>query len=158
MIPTPDNDPKLERIIHQTLRDLPLRRAPHSLEQRVFAEIQRRAGLAWWRRSFGYWPLAAQAAFIVLSAGLVKFALMLGMWVMAGFDDAKLKEAVAQPVVWLENVLVVVRSITGFFEVIFRNIPSLWIYGGLLFFAAMYVTLFGLGAAAYKAIRAQRSL
>ncbi len=43
MNPTPDNEEKMERLIHRTLRDLPPRRAPNSLERRVLAELDRRA-------------------------------------------------------------------------------------------------------------------
>ena len=36
----PSHDPeKLERLIHQTLRSLPNRRAPHTLEARVLAAL-----------------------------------------------------------------------------------------------------------------------
>ena len=46
MQPSPENhQEKLERAIHQTLRALPPRRAPRSLEDRVFAELARRAAL-----------------------------------------------------------------------------------------------------------------
>ena len=35
---------------------------------------------------------------------------------------------------------------------LFNRIPSLWLYGGLAFVGLMYVTLFGLGAAAYRTL------
>ena len=155
MFPTPDHDAKLERILHRALRDLPSRHAPRSLEQRVLAEIERRAALPWWRKSFAHWPLAARAGFILASAGFIKLALMLGVWVMAGFDGAQFKTAFAPQFAWFDNAVVVVNAIAGFFEILFRNIPPLWLYGSLIFFASMYVMLFGLGAAAYKALRAQ---
>lgn len=155
MIPTPPNDEHLERLVHQTLRELPLRRAPRSLENRVQAEIARRAALPWWRKSFAHWPLAAQVGFIALSFGLVKLALSVGMWVMDGYDSAQFTTVMAQQFAWLESLRAVARAIGSFCEIMVRNIPPLWLYGGLLVFAAMYATLFGLGAAAYKALRAQ---
>ena len=124
MTPTPNNPENLERLIHQALRDLPPRRAPHSLEQRVLAELQRRLALPWWRKSFAHWPVLARAGFIMLSAGLVKLALMLGMWVMAGFEGAQYKEAIAQKFSWMESGLAVVHAITGFFDIMLRNIPD----------------------------------
>lgn len=154
-----DHDPreqKLERFIHQTLRELPARRAPGSLEQRVLAELSRRAALPWWRKSFVHWPLAARAAFLVGCIGVVKLALMGAVWVMAGFDTTQYREAFAQQLAWMDSGLVVVHAIGGFFEIIARNIPPLWLYGGLAFLATMYVALFGLGAAAYKALQAHR--
>lgn len=156
MMPNPENDEKLERLIHRTLRDLPPRRAPHTLEARVLAEISRRAALPWFRKSFGHWPLPARAAFLVLSLGVVKLVLMAAVWVMAGFDTAQFLAAVSQPVAWVESGYAIVSAVMGFFEIMIRNIPPLWLYGGVAFVVSLYVTLFGLGAAAYKALQAQR--
>lgn len=156
MNPSPDHHEKLERVIHRTLRELPPRRAPRSLEDRVFAEIARRAALPWWHKSFVHWPLPARAALLVLLLGVVKVVLMGGVWVAAGFDTAQFRAAFAQPFAWMESGLAVVHAVSGFFEIMLRNIPPLWLYGGLAFVAAMYVALFGLGAAAYKALYVQR--
>ena len=151
-----DDQEKLERWIHRTVRDLPPRRAPRSLEERVLREIARRAALPWWRQSFVHWPLAARAVFLVCSLVLVKIVLWASVWVMAGFDGTQFQAAVAQPFTWMENGLAIVNAVSGFFEIMLRNIPPLWFYGGLAFLAAMYAALFGLGAAAYKAVQAQR--
>lgn len=151
-----DEQKKMEQLIHRTLRTLPPRRAPAALEQRVLAEILRRAELPWWRKSFLHWPLAARATFVVLSAGLVKIALIFGAWTMSGVDGAPFQQAFAQPLSWMENILAVFRAVTGFCEIILRNIPVVWLYVGCAFFGTMYLALFGLGAAAYKAIHTRR--
>lgn len=156
MTPTPDNHRKLERIIHRTLRELPPRRAPHALEQRVLAELERRAALPWWRKSFVHWPIAARAAFLVLSAGIVKLALLAGVWVMAGFDTAQFREAFNTQVSWMEHGLAVYHAIAGFFDIILRNIPPVWLYGTIAVIGATYFALFGLGAAAWRVFRARR--
>ena len=156
MIPSPGDHEKLELFVQRAMRELLPRRAPHTLEQRVRAEIARRAAQPWWRKSFGHWPVTARASFIVLCAGLVRFAFEAGVWIMAGFDTSQLREAFTQPFSWMENGLVVIHAITGAFEIMLRNIPPLWLYGGVIFFATTYAALFGLGAAAYKALHAQR--
>jgi hypothetical protein len=156
MTPTPDHEEKMEQLIHRTLRELPPRRAPNTLAQRVLGELQRRAALPWWRKSFGHWPIAARAGFILFSAGIIRLALMLNGWVRAGVESAQYKETVAQQFSWMDSTVAVFHAIGGFFEIMFRNIPALWLYGGLAFFATMYLALFGLGAAAYKALYAQR--
>lgn len=156
MTPSPQNNDRLERAIHRTLRELPARPAPRSLEQRVLAEIARRAALPWWRKSFVHWPVPARAGFIVVLIGTVKIALMGAVWVTAGFDGAQFREAFATQFTWMENGFAVVHAIRDFFDIIFRNIPPLWIYAGLAFLATMYATLFGLGAAAYKTLCADR--
>ena len=147
-----DNHEKLERLVHRTLRELPPRTAPRSLEQRVLAELARRAAQPWWRKSFVHWPVPARGMFIVASAGVVKLVLMAAVWVMAGFDTAQFRDAFAQPFSWMERIVVVMNAASGFFEIMFRNIPSLWLYGGIAFVVALYVALFGLGAAAYKTL------
>lgn len=156
MTTRPNPEENLERLIQQALRELPPRRAPRSLEQRVLAEVARRAALPWWRKNFVHWPLPARAALLLLLLGAVKLVLMASVWVMSGFDVAQYREAFAQPVSWMENGLAVVRAFTGFFEIMSRNIPPLWVYGGVAVVVSLYAALFGLGAAAYKALRVQR--
>lgn len=151
-----DSQEKLAREIHQALRSLPARRAPSSLAGRVLAEIERREALPWWRRSFIHWPAAAQVAFVALSLVLVRYAFAFGSWVLDGFEGIRFREAAAAPLAWFDKGSTVVDAIGGFLEIMNRTLPPLWLYGGLALFAAAYVTLLGLGAAAYKALHAQR--
>jgi hypothetical protein len=152
----PHDEAKLERLVHQTLRDLPNRRAPHSLEARVRAEIARRAALPWWRQSFLHWPMAARIGFIIASAGIVKLVLFAAVWVMAGFDGERFRDAFSTQFAWMDSVLTVLRAGGEFFDIVARNIPPLWVYGGFAFVALMYVTFFGLGAAVYRALYVNR--
>lgn len=156
MTPSPHDEEKLAQAIHRTLRDLPPRPAPRSLELRVLAELARRAALPWWRHSFSHWPAAARATFCVASAGVIKLVLMATVWVMAGFDPAQFQAAFAPQFTWMENGFAVVQAIAGFVEIVLRNIPTLWLYGGLAFVAILYVALFGLGAAAYRVLYVRR--
>jgi hypothetical protein len=147
---------ELEKFIHQTLRSLPARRAPHSLESRVRAAIEARAALPWWKQSFARWPLAARAAFIVASAGIAKFAIMGAVWAMAGFDTAQFTQAFSTQLAWVETAAAVFNGVGDFFGTVFRNLPPLWLYGGLAFLGLMYTSLLGLGAAAYRTLFANR--
>ena len=156
----PHSDPRkspeqLEQLVHRALRELPARRAPRSLEARVMAELSRRAALPWWRKSFVYWPVPARAVFLLASLAVVKLVFMATVWAAAGFDTAEMQSAFAQPVAWWSSAQTLLHATTNFFEVILRSIPPLWLYGGLAFIATMYAALFGLGAAAYKLLRAQ---
>jgi hypothetical protein len=157
MQPSPENHhEKLERAIHQTLRALPPRRAPRSLEDRVFAELARRAALPWWRQSFAHWPLPARAVFLLASVALVKLVLMAVVWVMAGFDSAAFTQAVSTQFAWAQTFVSMGRGVADFCGIMFRSIPPLWLYGTAAFVATMYVALFGLGAAAYRTLYASR--
>ena len=146
----------LEKFIHQTLRSLPARRAPHSLESRVRAAIEARAALPWWKQSFAAWPLAARVAFFIGSAGIAKLAIMAAVWALAGFDRAELTNAFSTQFAWAQSVTAVFAGVGSFFGTVYRAIPPLWLYGGLAIIASLYAALFGLGATAYRLLYANR--
>ena len=157
MTPTPDNrDEKLEQALHRTLRALPPRRAPRSLESRVLAEIARQAALPWWKKSFKHWPMAARGGFVLVAAGLVKVALIAAGYVQTGLSSGEVTEAIAPRVAFVEQALGVARWIGDFAAMMFHAIPPVYLYGGAAVMAGLYVTLFGLGAAAYRTLYANR--
>lgn len=149
MKPTPE---QLEQMIHRTLRSVPERRAPSNLEARVLAAIEARASRPWWQQSFAAWPVPARVAFFLASAGLAKLALMAVVWVMAGFDGLQFTNAFSTQISWIAHASAIVSAVGDSFAALYRNIPPLWIYGLLAFFGVMYATLFGLGAAVYRAL------
>jgi hypothetical protein len=156
MTPSPDSrrsPEKLEQFVHRALRELPERSAPRSLEQRVLAELARRSALPWWRQSYVHWPMPARIVFLLASVGVAVGVFLAMGWAMAGFDTTQFQNALARPMAWWEGGQAVMSAISGTGEIVLRNIPALWLYGGLAFFAVMYATLFGLGAAAYKVLR-----
>ena len=79
-----DPDDALKDLLDRTLQELPLRRAPPTLESRVLDELERRAALAWWRRSFAHWPVAARAVFLVICLALIRLAFVGGATAVAG--------------------------------------------------------------------------
>jgi hypothetical protein len=146
---SPDN---LEKFIHETLRALPDRRAPRSLESRVMAAIEARAARPWWKQSFGQWPVAARIAFAVMSVGLVRLALMLTVWAVGGFQESELAQAFTAQLAWIDAIRGGLRGIAESLSIIVRSIPSMWLYGTLACIGALYATLFSLGATAYRAL------
>jgi hypothetical protein len=141
------NSPRepLDRDLHQVLRALPDQRAPLALETRVMAALAERAALPWWRRSYAGWPVAVRIAFFVLS-GLVAAGLIFG---------------VAQIPVWLDAGATVSHwqstydSLLTACGTLYSLIPSTYLYAGLAILAACYLTLAGIGAAAYRAFFAR---
>jgi hypothetical protein len=145
-----DQERQLARLFERTLRDLPLRRAPSTLEARVLGELQRRASLPWWRRSFSHWPALARAVFGLGSAVLICWifaggALLIdileslpasgGRWLSWGRSGAALAGAVAQLAAALA-----------------RAVPLSWVYDGLAVSAVLYAALFALGIAGYRTL------
>jgi len=154
MSPSPENEQHLERFIHQALRDLPPRRAPRTLEARVLAEIERRAALPWWRKSFAHWPPIARVVFLIVGVGVA--ALAATVWTKAGFDVAQLRAAFAPELARLASIVSLGEWLRDFAATLLGVIPPLWLYGTLALVAAMYAAFFGLGAAAYRTLYADR--
>lgn len=152
----PNDHRKLEHFVSEAFRDLPARRAPSSLELRVQAEIARRAALPWWRKSFLSWPLAARAAFVVVCGLVVRFVLMAIASPSAVSATAQVKARVQSDFVWLDAARALLTALVHSVEAICSAIPALWLYGGAAVFIALYIALFGLGAAAYRTLYASR--
>jgi hypothetical protein len=141
---------KLEQVLHRTLSNLPPRRAPGTLESRVSEELARRALLPWWRASFAAWPMAARVMFILVSAVLGAATILGG--VSAYLGDHSFDEASALLLSWAQPFLTVLSSAGGLVALLVHVIPPLWLYGILGAGIFLYVTLFGLGAAAYRTL------
>lgn len=141
------NPEDIEKLIHRTLRSLPERRAPRSLEQRVMAAIEARQSLPWWRQSFAHWPQAAKAAFLLLSGA---FAALLFTIVFRAGANVGTSSPWTSAMGTLAHAKMVLGSITDAGSAIARSIPTLWVYGALAFVGVMYATLVGLGATAYR--------
>jgi hypothetical protein len=141
---------KLEQVVHRTLSGLPPRRAPGTLESRVANELARRAQLPWWRASFANWPVGARVMFVLVCAVLVAVTILGG--VSAYLGDRSFDEASAVLLSWAHPFLTVLSSAGGLLALLVRVIPPLWLYGTLGVGIFLYVTLFGLGAAAYRTL------
>jgi predicted anti-sigma-YlaC factor YlaD len=147
------SDETLERVVDRALRELPLRRAPHTLESRVFAELERRAALPWWRRSFAHWPLPARAAFLVICVALIGFVFVGGATAMDGLRS--LSDSGALSLSWAREAAALMASAGNLIALITRAVPPGLLYGGLAVCTALYAVLFGLGAAVYRTLYLQ---
>ncbi|MBI5382233.1 MAG: hypothetical protein HZA31_10070 [Opitutae bacterium] len=148
---TPRDDQKLEQFIHQALRSVPPRPAPRSLETRVLAAIAARQALPWWRQSFARWPLPARAAFLALALALVAAIAWLSL---AGSELAL--PAIREMLAPLAHLRVALEAVADIFALLFRSIPTLWLYSAAATVAALYAALFGLGATAYRTLFVNR--
>ncbi len=146
------NDP-LERFIDAAVRDLPSRRAPASLESRVFAELQRRAQLAWYQRSYADWPLWVRMVFVIGAVAVGSALVRVFGWF---FGPSPSSTALSELTAGITPAAASVKALANAVGFIAHNIPSLWIYGALAAIAVLYVTLFGIGAAAYRTLYASR--
>ena len=152
----PNDNEKLEKLIHRTLRSLPDRRAPASLEARVLAEIQRRAALPWWRKAYADWPALVRAGFFAASA--VAAALVVLGLIAVGQNAAVLRLAgqVAGQFAWIASAQDIAGSLAASFGAVFRAIPPIWLYGTIAAIVALYATLAAVGAATYQTLASGR--
>src|ERR1700686_3210915 len=114
-------DLELERWVHRSLRALPQRRAPLSLEARVYQELSRLASLPWWRRSFAHWPGTARAAFLILSVGSSALTFIGGARLLAKLAPMR---GLTESLAWLNTTVETLGSLV-------RAVPSIWLYEGL---------------------------
>ena len=138
---------ELERQLTRTLRAQLLRRAPDSLERRVLAQIEAGAAATRWRRGFAHWPVAARVAFLAASVGIVKVALSVAMWLATPLGARAFSFELPSQIAWVQTLFVAIGSVA-------RTVPSLWVHAGIALFAIMYLALFGVGASAYRTMRA----
>ena len=138
---------EIERQVTRALRDQPPRRAPGTLERRVLAQIESSAAAIGWRRGFAHWPVAARVVFLAASVGVVKLGLLVATWLATPLDSPALAVHLPSQIAWLQTLLVATSSVV-------RTVPSLWIHAGVAVLALMYAALFGIGASAYRTIRA----
>ena len=138
----------LEKLVDSLARSQPPRRAPASLQARVFAQI---SAQPWWRKGFVHWPLSARAAFLVASVGFIKLALV---GVMSLTDMVRTADVAG--VDTLQRTGKAVSTTVSLGELLLHAIPPVWLYAGAVVGFTLYAALFGLGTFAYRTLYVQR--
>lgn len=142
---------QIEQLVHAELRALPPRRAPRTLETRVLAAIEQRAAVAWWHKSWSYWPTPVKAAFATTSTALV-VAAVYALTLLGRAPQAALTQEVGQRVHVLTSLISLGEWVVDFIGRMISNVPALWLYGGVALVATFYAMFFGLGAVAYRTL------
>lgn len=145
--PNDFRDRHLGLAVNRMLRELPRRRAPAALESRVLAELARRAALPWWRLGFAHWPSAARMAFLAACSALVGCTVLGVPWGLS-----RLPAVHGALLRGMEPAIAAMSDAAGVTALLLRVIPPLWFYGTMAAAAALYATLFALGAAAYSTL------
>ncbi|MBI2512389.1 MAG: hypothetical protein HYV96_10435 [Opitutae bacterium] len=143
---------QLEHLVHAELRALPPRRAPHTLEGRVLAAIEQRSAVAWWHRSWSYWPTGVKAAFAFVATAFAGTIVAASYSLFSGVTPEKVAAEAGERLSLFTKLWHAAAWVVDFVSSQVGAIPSLWLYGGLAFVATMYVAFFGLGAVAYRAL------
>ena len=147
---TADAPAHLEQLVHRELRALPPRPAPAGFEARVLAEIERRAAVAWYHKSWSYWPAPVRALFLVLGSGVAAAAITAFWLFTQGATATAVTQEVASGFGWIGRIAGGIAWSFNFVRQLIEDLPALWLYGGLAFVASLYATFVGLGTAAYR--------
>jgi len=116
------------------------------------AALEQRAAIAWYHQSWSYWPSAVRAAFLAVATGVSGAALTAFYLLSTGVDTTSLSSEFADRFSGVLRLGSIVTGASDFVGLVIRNTPPLWLYGGAAFLAVMYVSFFGLGAAAYRTL------
>lgn len=142
----------LEKFIDRVSREQPALKAPGTLEARVIAELERRAALPWWRRSFAHWPVPMRGVFVAACAVII--------WASLTPPMARLSSTVDAPLTWAYKAgasLSVINTVFGHAgAVVARSISPLWLYGAGLGICGLYVLFAGLCATTYRTLYVSR--
>lgn len=148
-----DSQDDVARALQRAIGDLPLRRAPATLEARVFGELERRATLPWWRHSFRHWPMPARVVFLVICTALIRLAFLEGAVAVAGLRSLHESGVLSLP--WTRELAVLAAAAGNLVALLARTAPLSWAYEGIAVCAVLYAILFGLGAAVYRTLYLQ---
>ena len=148
----PHDEQQLERYIGTLLSKQPLRQAPSGLQARVWRELALRESKPWWLQGFSRWPWIARALFLPLGLGLVQLSFvatgrMVWLWqALQSSAPASTAQSGLQQLGHLSQALQTLGNMVT------REIPQVWIYGGAGLALLLYAALFGLGAAAFRTL------
>ena len=148
----PRDERELEQYVGRLLRAQPLRQAPAGLEARVLQQLALDAARPWWLQGFSRWPWLARILFGLVSTVLVLLTYFttdrLGS-LSQGLQQTAPASALRSGAQLFSNFG---HSLQGLGEIIARNVPAAWLYGGAGVALVLYAALFGLGAAAFRTL------
>lgn len=130
------------------VRELPPLSAPRTLQARVFEELERRAALPWWRRSFSHWPPFARGMFVLVCMTLGVLTWRDGGVALAGYRP--LVDPGALLLARVHGSLELVATLVHPAVALTRLVPPQWLEAALAAATALYGMLFALGAIAYQ--------
>jgi hypothetical protein len=142
----------LEKLIDRACRELPVLGAPATLAGRILAEIERRAALPWWRRSFAHWPAGARAVFLGMCIAVILVTLSLPLTAALSTVHA--------PVTWALHTgatVFLLHTVLGHVGGdLAHSVSPVWLHGAGLGICALYVLFAGLCATTYRTLYVNR--
>jgi hypothetical protein len=69
------------------------------------------------------------------------------MWLSTPLEARVFSFDLPSQIAWVQTLFAAIGSVA-------RTVPSLWVHAGIALFAIVYLALFGVGASAYRTMRA----
>ena len=152
----PDCNKQLEAAISRELKALPELAAPTALASRVMAAIEQRARVPWYRRSWQTWPVALQAASLVVLLTLFG-GLCYGGWELSQAEATTL--ALHRVEGWFSGLNVIGNTFNVLLNaavVVVKKLGTGFIVTGLIIVCLGYAMCVGLGTVYYRLAFAKR--
>jgi hypothetical protein len=146
----PDYDKQLEAAISRELKALPELAAPTALANRVMAAIEQRARVPWYRRSWQMWPVALQAASLVVLLALFG-GLCFGGWQLSQTGTATL--ALHRAGEWVSGLSVIQNTFNVLVNaavVVVKKLGTGFVVACLVMVGTGYAMCIGAGTVYYR--------
>jgi len=148
----PRDERQLEQFIGAVLGQQPLRQAPATLETRVLQELALRSSKPWWLQGFSRWPWAARLLFLPLGLGLVRLSFLTTAGLVSLWQTLQRSSPASSAQAGLQTLGSLGQAVQMLGNMVTRDIPQVWIYGGAGLALLLYAAMFGLGAAAFRTL------
>jgi len=149
------NDP-LHDFVHKALSELPNRRAPRSLIDRVNAAIAMREALPWYSRGWTAWPAPARLLVAVASVAAVAAFVWLGVAGSEWFSAEPVREIAAERAPAVSALASAFFAVLEGLRIAIERMAQPYLIGILIVMSAAYAGCIGAGAGIYRFLHAQR--
>lgn len=146
----------LKDFVHKALSELPSRRAPSTLIDRVNAAIAMREALPWHSREWTVWP--APARMLVVTAGLAAVAafVWLGVAGTEWFSVAPVREIATERAPLVSGLVSAFITVLEGLRIAIERMAQPYLIGILVVLGTAYAACVGAGAWIYRFLHALR--
>ena len=148
------NDP-LHDFVHRALNELPNRRAPRSLIDRVNAAIAMREALPWYARGWTGWPAAARIAVATAGVAAVMAFVWLGVAGMEWFTTTPVREIATERAPEASALASAFVAVLDGLRLAVDRVAQPYLIGALVVMGAGYAACIGAGAGVYRFLHAR---
>jgi hypothetical protein len=149
------NDP-LHRFVHKALSDLPNRRAPRSLIDRVNAAIAMREALPWFARGWTAWSAPARILTVVASVAAVATFAWLGLLGTEFFSTTSVREIATERAPMLSALGSALITLLEGLKMAVERVAQPYLLAALIIMGAGYAACIGAGAGIYRFLHSHR--